>query len=115
VGPELEGIGKRGLDRLLEDVLDPNRNIDQAFRTTVIVTRDGLARTGLFLREEGAVLVLADQEGKSFTVPAAEVESRELSNLSPMPADIAEKLPEAEFYDLLAFLLGLTAAPASGG
>ena len=31
IGPELDGIGQRGLDRLLEDVLDPNRNVDQAF------------------------------------------------------------------------------------
>src|SRR5262249_19224719 len=34
VGPQLDGVGIRGLDRLLEDVLDPNRNVDQAFRTT---------------------------------------------------------------------------------
>ena len=32
VGPQLDGVGIRGLDRLLEDVLDPNRNVDQAFR-----------------------------------------------------------------------------------
>lgn len=32
IGPQLDGIGIRGLDRLLEDVLDPNRNVDMAFR-----------------------------------------------------------------------------------
>ena len=34
VGPQLDGIGSRGLDRLMEDVLDPNRNVDQTFRIT---------------------------------------------------------------------------------
>src|SRR5262249_5804068 len=34
VGPQLDGVGARGLDRLLEDVLDPNRNVDPAFRAT---------------------------------------------------------------------------------
>src|SRR5262249_44197701 len=28
IGPQLDGIGSRGLDRLLEDLLDPNRNVD---------------------------------------------------------------------------------------
>ena len=41
VGPDLDGIGIRGLDRLLEDVLDPNRIVDQAFRATLIQTDDG--------------------------------------------------------------------------
>jgi HEAT repeat protein len=40
VGPQLDGIGVRGIERLLEDVLDPNRNVDQAFRTTQIVTKE---------------------------------------------------------------------------
>ena len=36
IGPQLDGIGNRGLERVLEDVLDPNRNIDAAFHTTVL-------------------------------------------------------------------------------
>src|SRR5207247_1006000 len=40
VGPQLDGIGLRGADRLLEDILDPNRNVDQAFRATLIETDD---------------------------------------------------------------------------
>ena len=64
VGPQLDGIGLRGLDRLLEDTLDPNRNVDVAFRTTTIRTKDGQVLTGLVRREEGPQLVLADAQGK---------------------------------------------------
>ena len=39
IGPQLDGIGARGLDRLLEDVLDPNRNVDPSFRTTTLVLK----------------------------------------------------------------------------
>src|SRR5262249_21676843 len=62
VGPQLDGVGVRGLERLLEDVIDPNRNVDQAFRTTVLATKDGRQVTGLFLRKEGEVLILADNQ-----------------------------------------------------
>ena len=33
VAPQLDGIGNRGLERILEDVLDPNRNVDAAVCT----------------------------------------------------------------------------------
>src|SRR5205085_4021722 len=64
VGPQLDGIGNRGLERLLEDVLDPNRNVDRAFRTHVIVLKDGDVVSGLPRREEGELLILADSLGK---------------------------------------------------
>ena len=41
-----------------------NRNVDQAFRTTILTLNNGQSLTGLLLKEEGEVLVLADQQGK---------------------------------------------------
>jgi putative heme-binding domain-containing protein len=105
LGPQLDGIGQRGLERVLEDVLDPNKNVDVNFRTTTIVTNDGKIFSGLLRREEGATLVLADNKGKEFTVPLAEIDERVKSNLSLMPANVAEILNEREFLDLVSFLL----------
>jgi putative heme-binding domain-containing protein len=105
VGPELDGVGIRGVERLLEDILDPNRNVDQAFRSTTLNLKDGRTVTGLLLREEGAVLVLADTQGKEVRVDKALVEERFVSQLSPMPANLVDQIPEADFYDLLAYLL----------
>jgi putative heme-binding domain-containing protein len=111
IGPDLDGIGLRGADRLLEDLLDPSRNVDQAFRTTLIETSDGRALSGLVLREEGAVLVLADNQGKEIRLPLADIEERSIGNLSPMPANVADLVPENDFYHLLAFLLSQRQPP----
>jgi putative heme-binding domain-containing protein len=105
IGPQLDGIGIRGLDRLLEDTLDPNRNVDQAFRTTLLALKNGQALSGLLLKEEGEVLVMADQQGKEVRVPKDLVEERSTSQLSPMPANFAEQIQEADFYHLVAYLL----------
>jgi putative heme-binding domain-containing protein len=110
IGPQLDGIGIRGLDRLLEDVLDPNRNIDQAFRTTSLTLKNGQIVAGLFLREDGAVWVLADQQGKEVRVPRDMVDQKQVIQLSPMPANFGE-LPEAEFVHLMAYLLEQRARP----
>ena len=105
IGPQLDGIGNRGLDRLLEDIIDPNRNVDQAFRQTTINLKNGQIVSGLLLREEGEVLILADSQGKEVRIEKKKVEERTLSNLSPMPANLVEQMPEADLYNLLAYLL----------
>lgn len=105
IGPQLDGIGVRGLERILEDVLDPNRNVDQAFRTTIVSTKMGQTLSGLFLREEGNVIILADQQGKDVRVEKAAIDERRISPLSPMPANFAETIGEADFHHLVAFLL----------
>jgi putative heme-binding domain-containing protein len=105
VGPQLDGVGSRGLDRLLEDTLDPNRNVDQAFRVSTLALNDGRIVSGLLLRQDGEVLVLADAQGKEVRVPASTVDDRKLSQLSPMPANLAEQIEEADFNHLMTYLL----------
>jgi putative heme-binding domain-containing protein len=105
VGPQLDGIGARGLDRLLEDVLDPNRNVDQAFRATTLELKNGQVFVGLLLKEEGEVLVLADNQGKEQRFEKKAVAEKSTSQLSPMPSNFADQMTEADFYHLMAFLL----------
>ena len=105
--PNLDGIGNRGLDRLIEDILDPNRNVDVAFRSTTIVTRKGKVTTGLLRPGTGQRLVLVDREGREIAVPLADIARKQPSRLSPMPANFSETLSEQELRDLLTYLLSL--------
>ncbi len=105
VGPQLDGIGNRGLERLCEDILDPNRNVDVAFRSQLIVLKDGDVISGLLRREEGETLVVADATGKEQLVPKKSVQERRPSELSLMPENIGELLSQEDFNHLLSFLL----------
>jgi putative heme-binding domain-containing protein len=105
VGPQLDGVGNRGLDRLLEDIIDPNRNVDLAFRSSTLSLKSGQLVTGLVLREEGELLVLADNQGKEVRISKSSIEERSSTQLSPMPANFVDQVPEKDFNNLLAFLL----------
>ncbi|HMJ63729.1 MAG TPA: PVC-type heme-binding CxxCH protein [Candidatus Binatia bacterium] len=105
VGPQLDGIGNRGLERLCEDLLDPNRSVDHAFRTTLLVLKDGDIVSGLLRREEGATIVLADSTGKEINVDQKQVTARRQSDTSLMPENFGELLSAQEFTDLMGFLL----------
>ena len=105
VGPQLDGVGGRGLERLLEDILDPNRNVDGAFHTHTIILNDGDVISGLPRREEGEVLVIADSTGKENSIPKKNIKERRESSMSLMPDNFGDAIPEADFYNLLSFLL----------
>jgi putative heme-binding domain-containing protein len=105
VGPQLDGVGQRGLARLLEDLLDPHRNVDVAFRTVTLQLADGRVLVALPRGERGALRVFVDQEGKEFTAGPDEIEQERSSALSLMPENVAAGLPESDFVDLVAFLL----------
>jgi putative heme-binding domain-containing protein len=112
VGPQLDGVGNRGIDRLIEDVLDPNRNVDPAFRYSNVTLKDTTLITGLQKREEGETLVFVDTTGKEVTVPKGQIKSRAESRLSIMPNNFGEIIPPEEFDQLLTFLMSSKAPPA---
>lgn len=105
IAPQLDGVGVRGPERLLEDVLDPNRNVDVAFRARSVTLNTDKTFTALMLRVEGEVVVFADLEGKELRVPTKDIVTNRETQLSAMPANFADVIPEADLYHLLAYLL----------
>ncbi|MDP7302471.1 MAG: c-type cytochrome, partial [Pirellulaceae bacterium] len=108
VGPELDGVGQRGVERLLEDILDPNRAVDKNYCVTVIVTEAGQVFTGLVTGQEGQVLLLVDQTGKQQRIPLAEIDERRVIEGSAMPSNLGETIKAADLNDLMGFLLKKT-------
>ena len=92
IGPNLDGIASRGIQRLLEDILDPSRNVDPAFRQTILETSDGRTLAGVGLRENGQLFVMSDATGKEISVPKAQVTSQTLSRISLMPPGFEQTL-----------------------
>lgn len=106
IGPQLDGIGTRGAARLAEDILDPNRNVDAHFHLHTLSLKDGSTRSGFLKAEAGQVLILADTAGREQRVPKAEVVEDTVQPLSLMPPVFGQTLSEADFTDLLGWLLG---------
>lgn len=105
VGPQLDGVGHRGLERLCEDMLDPNRNVDRIFRYSIVTLHNGDLVTGLFRREEGEQRIYINASGQEQRIPRNEIREVRESETSLMPDNFAEALPLADFNHLLGFLL----------
>ncbi|MCB1231983.1 MAG: c-type cytochrome [Verrucomicrobiae bacterium] len=106
VGPQLDGIGNRGVDRLCEDILDPNRNVDAHFHLHALTLKDGSVAGGFVVNETARSLRLLDAAGREHLLAKDDVAESQVSALSLMPPNFGELLSEAEFGDLLGYLLG---------
>jgi putative heme-binding domain-containing protein len=104
VGPQLEGVGGRSLERLIEDVLWPDRNVDEAFRTSTWLLEDGEVISGLVRQRTVRVLVMADQEGRERGIPIESIVQEKLGQRSLMPGNYDELLGDQELADLLGYL-----------
>ncbi|WP_009964092.1 PVC-type heme-binding CxxCH protein [Verrucomicrobium spinosum] len=105
VGPQLDGIGARGAERLLEDILDPNRAVDPAFRMHFVKKRDGGVLGGLLRREQDDQLIFADAAGQEHAVKKADIAEDQESPYSLMPMGLNEVLAGQALNDLLEYLL----------
>lgn len=107
IGPQLDGIGNWGLRALSEKILDPNRNISEAFRTYNIVLVDGKQMTGLYRRDEGELMVFADVSGKEFKIAKNDMKSYTASPYTLMPDQFRQTLSEDDFGALMEYLLSV--------
>ncbi|HSI76964.1 MAG TPA: c-type cytochrome, partial [Lunatimonas sp.] len=105
IGPQLDGVGNWGIQALATKVLDPNRNISENFRTYNIRLNNGEVKSGLFRREEGQVIVMADQSGNEFTIPKNEISEQIASKITLMPDSFSSALDQDQFNDLMTYLL----------
>ncbi|MEQ1748080.1 MAG: c-type cytochrome, partial [Prosthecobacter sp.] len=105
VGPQLDDIGNRGADRLCEDILDPNRNVDAHFHIHTLTLKDGSTMSGFLKGEAGQVIILADAAGQEHRVGKTEVVKDDPTPMSLMPPVFGQTIPEKDFTDLLGWLL----------
>jgi putative membrane-bound dehydrogenase-like protein len=104
VGPQLDGAGARGLERLCEDILDPHRAVDPMFRMHLVTQKDGTVHAGLIRRDDAGSLVLVNATGQEVTVAKDTIAKDDLAPVSLMPATFGLSIPEPDFHNLLAWL-----------
>ncbi len=113
VGPDLSGIGSRPAPALLEDILDPNKEVAPDFVQFLLVTRNGQTLTGLLASETATTVLLRRADGAEDTVLRSQIQELRSSGKSLMPEGFEHAISVAEMADLLAFLRKPTQLPRS--
>ncbi len=105
IGPDITGSNRNNLDYLLTNMLDPNAEIPNDYRTTILRTKDNRVLVGVIRRSEGQSVTIATP-AEVVTLAKADVAAIDPQNFSMMPEGLVLALKEDELRDLIAYLRG---------
>ena len=105
VGPDLSSVGRAlPLDRILEEVLWPDRNIKEGFQAVNVFTFDGKIYQGIKVSEDASVLVLRDAIAhQDRRIATGNIETRSAAG-TLMPSALTSGLPRRDLCDLFRYL-----------
>jgi len=104
VGPDLAEAADRPIERLLLDVVEPNRAVESRYEATVVVTDEGVVLEGILAANTPESIVLIRPGGERTQLPRDRIESVRGTARSLMPEGFGRAIPASEFADLLAYL-----------
>ena len=114
VGPDITGSNRSDLDYILHNILDPNAEIPNDYRTSILSTTDERVISGIVRRQDENSVTMATANDL-VTVPRGEIESLYQSELSMMPEGLVDALSEREVKDLIAYLRSPSQASTEAG
>jgi putative membrane-bound dehydrogenase-like protein len=104
VGADLSAIRDRGLDSVLLNILDPNREVKPQYLTYIVVTTEGQVLTGMIVAETANSLTIRKPDGAEETVLRLQVDEMRSTGLSYMPEGLEKQIDPQAMADLLTYL-----------
>ena len=107
IGPDLTAVATRFKRQdILEAMTEPSKVLSEQYRNIAVATTAGKVIIGRVEEETLEQIVIRPNplEPQTVTVKTSEIESRQFSNVSPMPASLLNTFTQEEVLDLLAYL-----------
>jgi putative heme-binding domain-containing protein len=104
VGADLAAIRDRGIDSVLLNILDPNRDVMPQYQSYVLATTSGRVVTGMIADETANSVTIRKPDGGDETVPRHQIEELRSTGLSFMPEGLDKQIDVPAMADLLAYI-----------
>ncbi len=107
-GVDLDGAAKRGGEKLLVKILDPNREASPDPSGVLLQTNDGQTLTGFITGQTAKSVTLCQANGVEKVVGRENIQSLGSLGISAMPEGLETGLNQQDMSDLLAYLTSST-------
>jgi putative membrane-bound dehydrogenase-like protein len=104
VAPDLTGSGRRNVDYLLQNIVDPNAVVPADFRISLIHLVDGRVVTGSVISTTDQTLTVQSRTERLF-LQRNEIEVVKATSTSLMPEGLLKELDISEIQDLFGYLM----------
>ena len=110
IGPDITGSDRKNLHYILSNIIDPNAEIPNDYRTSVIRMKDNRVMVGLIRsRELKTITVVTPNE--EITLLRNDVAKIDSQNFSIMPEGLIQVFSDQELIDLISYLEGNEQVP----
>ncbi|MCP4888994.1 MAG: DUF1080 domain-containing protein [Planctomycetaceae bacterium] len=103
LGPKLAGSGTKGIEYIVENVVDPNAVIGRDYLTQIFLLLDGRLISGIVEGETKSAITIRTAS-ESVTVSRDQIDEIKLSKNSFMPEGLLQTLNDRERIELFKFL-----------
>ncbi len=110
IGPDITGANRSDVDYLLHNILDPNAEIPNQYRTTVLELKEGRVIAGIANQQDPKVVTIT-AGNETVNIPRTEIKTTTVSEFSMMPEGLLTPLTEQEVRDLFAYLRSAAQVP----
>ncbi len=104
IGAELSAVRDRGLDAVLLNILDPNREVMPQYQSYMLVTTSGRVVTGMITAETATSLTIRKPDGGEEQVLRLQIDELRGTGQSFMPEGLEKQIDVPAMADLLAYL-----------
>ena len=105
VGPNLATVANRGADSILVNLLDPNREVNPAWRDYLVVTTTGRTYNGVIINESATSITLRRAEAKEDLLMRSQVDSIQDTGRSLMPEGLEKEIDPQAAADLISWIM----------
>jgi putative membrane-bound dehydrogenase-like protein len=107
IGPDLTGSNRTNTAYLLSNILDPNGDVQDDYKTVVITTNDGRTYSGTIISENDRNVTLRVVGQDPISISTSKIQNREVTTKSMMPDGLLNNLTDEEVLNLVAYLKAL--------
>jgi putative membrane-bound dehydrogenase-like protein len=104
VGPDLVTVKNTGKEKLLVNILDPNREVRPDFVSYVVETENGESLVGLIANETSTALTVRQAYGKEDVLQRSRIHKLRSQSQSLMPEGLEAGLGPQDLADLLEYI-----------
>jgi len=105
VGPDFASMKNSGKEKLLVNIIDPNREVPPQYLAYTAETKSGDVYTGILSAETSANISLLQPNGQRTDLPRAQLLHFQSQKQSLMPEGLENGLSAQQMADLLAYIL----------
>lgn len=104
VGPDLVTVAQAGAEKILVNVLDPNREINPQYINYTIETDDYESHSGIIAEESATTITLKRANGETDNILRGSIDKISSSEMSIMPEGLEENISIEQMADLIAYI-----------